>query len=88
MFARTALTARNIAKAKPLGRSVSYVESVKPPTMADLPVPQGSWKEAHSQKQRKNNLQLLGGILIASGTLVYAKESGLVVFGFGPKVGK
>ncbi len=81
MFARAAVSA-------PLRRGMAYVADLKPSTMSDLPVPQGSWKEAHALKQRKYNLQLVGGILFAGGTIAFAKQSGLIFFGFGPKIGK
>lgn len=47
------------------------VTDYKPPTMNDLPVPQGSWQDAYSARQRKYNLQLLTGIAVLGGTLTY-----------------
>ncbi|XP_047495217.1 uncharacterized protein LOC125043251 [Penaeus chinensis] len=87
MFARTALSARNVCRAKPMGRSMGSVAEYKPPTMSEMPVPQGSWSEANSKKQRMNNLQLLVGVAFAAGTIAAAKNSGLIEFGWGPKIG-
>lgn len=50
---------------------MAQVTDYKPPTMSDMPVPQGSWKEHYGQKQRKNNLQLVAGILFTGGTLAF-----------------
>ncbi|XP_064079362.1 uncharacterized protein LOC135196451 [Macrobrachium nipponense] len=88
MFARAALTARSGVISRPLARRMAYAADHTPPTMADLPVPSGSWSEAHSKKQTKNNLHLLFGISFAAVTLAVAKNSGLVELGLGPKIGK
>lgn len=61
MFYFTALVRRNYASSVP----------VKQPTMSDLPIPHGSWKEAYSAKQRKYNLHLLAGIVVTAATFVY-----------------
>ncbi|XP_063603542.1 uncharacterized protein LOC134779367 [Penaeus indicus] len=87
MFARTALSARNVCRAKPMGRSMGSVAEYKPPTMSELPVPQGSWSEAHSKKQRMYNLHLLVGVAFTAGTIAAANNSGLIEFGWGPKIG-
>jgi len=87
MFSRALLSSRNAIKAKPISRKMGYVTDFKPPTMAEYPIPAGSWKEANSAKQRKYNLQLLGGIAFATSTVVIAKNSGLIDFGWGPKIG-
>ncbi|KAK3852220.1 hypothetical protein Pcinc_041183 [Petrolisthes cinctipes] len=85
MFTRAA---RNVLKTCPPRRGMAYVAEFKPPTMNDLPVPQGSWREHYNQRQRKNNIHLVAGILFTGATVAYAKESGLMVFGYGPKIGK
>merc|ERR1711887_388045 len=87
MFSRTLLTSRNAIKAKSMSRSMGYVTDFKPATMAEYPVPAGCWKATNSARQRKNNLHLLGGIAFFTGTIVVAKESELVDFGWGPKIG-
>lgn len=85
---RSALTARSGVISRPLSRRMANVTGHTQPTMADLPVPSGSWAEAHSKKQTKNNLHLLLGVSVAAVTLVVAKNSGLVELGLGPKIGK
>lgn len=52
-------------------RGMGSVADFKPPTMSDLPIPQGAWKDAHSAKQRKNNLHLVSGLLVSGGTLAF-----------------
>ncbi|XP_053628756.1 uncharacterized protein COX7B [Cherax quadricarinatus] len=88
MLARTALSTLNAFKAQPMSRGMAVVTNFKPLTMSDLPVPQGSWKEANTKKQRSHNITLLTGVVIALATIITAKESGLVQFYFGPKIGK
>ncbi|XP_037789754.1 apoptosis-inducing factor 1, mitochondrial-like [Penaeus monodon] len=74
------------------GRGVDKVNSTrqyanlpdKPPSMNDLPVPQGSWTLRHQRKQKSYNLQLAAGLGFAGFTLFVAKQSGLVEFGWGP----
>ncbi|XP_068239290.1 uncharacterized protein COX7B [Palaemon carinicauda] len=88
MFARTALVVRNPAISRPLARRMGYVSEYTPPTMSDLPVPSGSWAEAHSKKQTKHNLRLLAGIAFSAVTFAVAKGSGLIELGLGPKIGK
>merc|ERR1711915_941403 len=88
MFARAALSARSGVISRPLTRRMGNVAECSPPTMSDLPVPSGSWSEAYSKKQTKNNLHLLFGVAFSAVTLVVAKNSGLVELGLGPKIGK
>ncbi|KAK4296110.1 hypothetical protein Pmani_031372 [Petrolisthes manimaculis] len=78
--------ARNVLKTCPPRRGMAYVAEFKPPTLNDLPVPQGSWRDTYNQRQRKYNLQLVGGLLFTGGTLAFAKESGLIFFGYGPEI--
>lgn len=42
----------------------------KPPSMDDLPVPQGSWQQAHNKKQASYNLQLAACLAFTVLTLV------------------
>lgn len=42
---------------------MAVVKNFKPTTMNDLPVPQGSWQELHSKRQRLYNIHLIAGIL-------------------------
>ncbi|KAK7073141.1 Apoptosis-inducing factor 1, mitochondrial [Halocaridina rubra] len=73
-------------------RGVNRVRSVrdygnlpyKPPTMNDLPTPQGSWEKSYQKLQRRNNMHLAVGVGFSAFTLFVAKQSGLVDFGSGP----
>ncbi|KAK2582055.1 hypothetical protein KPH14_002760 [Odynerus spinipes] len=60
----------------------------KPPSMDDLPLPEGSWQEAYEKKQRTYNMHLIGGILFTVGTLIAAKTSGLFFLNFSPPTRK
>ncbi|MPC16603.1 hypothetical protein E2C01_009432 [Portunus trituberculatus] len=71
MYTRALLSARNAVKATVSRRGMGSVTDFKPPTMSELPVPQGAWKDAHNAKQRKNNLHLISGVLVAGGTLSF-----------------
>ncbi|XP_071525908.1 uncharacterized protein COX7B [Panulirus ornatus] len=87
MFTRTALSLRNFAKVKPMGRSMGDVAASKQGTMAELPTPNGPWQELYSRNQRKYNLHLLAGITFSVLTVAYVKETGLIPLGTGPKIG-
>lgn len=41
----------------------------KPPTMDELPIPEGSWQSQYDSNQRKYNLHLIGGVTILTLTL-------------------
>ncbi|XP_050726642.1 apoptosis-inducing factor 1, mitochondrial-like isoform X2 [Eriocheir sinensis] len=56
----------------------------KPPTMNDLPQPQGSWTQRYERLQRRYNLQLAAGIGVATFTLFFVKQSGLLPLATGP----
>lgn len=43
----------------------------RPPTMDDLPVPQGSWKAQNDAYQTRYNMQLIGGITFLALTVGY-----------------
>ncbi|XP_069986029.1 apoptosis-inducing factor 1, mitochondrial isoform X2 [Penaeus vannamei] len=74
------------------GRGVDKVSSTrqyanlpfKPPSMNELPVPQGSWTLRNQRKQKTYNLQLAAGLGFTGFTLFVAKQSGLIEFGWGP----
>ncbi|XP_063615112.1 apoptosis-inducing factor 1, mitochondrial-like isoform X2 [Penaeus indicus] len=74
------------------GRGVDKVNSTrqyanlpdKPPSMNDLPVPQGSWTLRNQRTQKAYNLQLATGLGFTGFTLFVAKQSGLIEFGWGP----
>ncbi|XP_042893646.1 apoptosis-inducing factor 1, mitochondrial-like isoform X2 [Penaeus japonicus] len=74
------------------GRGVNRVNSTrqyadlpfKPPSMNQLPVPQGSWTQQHQRIQKAYNLQLAAGLGFAGFTVFVAKQSGLIEFGWGP----
>lgn len=50
---------------------MAKVINYKPPTMNELPVPQGSWQDANSARQKRYNLQLLAGIASIVATVGY-----------------
>merc|ERR1712002_617529 len=87
MFARTALSARTLTRTKPASRSMGYVAEFKHSNMSEMPVPKGAWKEAHSKKNTRYNLHLLGGLAFFSGTIFAARETELFDFGWAPKMG-
>ncbi|KAK8407398.1 hypothetical protein O3P69_002139 [Scylla paramamosain] len=87
MYTRALLSARNAVKGTVSRRGMGSVADFKPPTMSELPIPQGAWKDAYNAKQRKNNLHLISGILVAGGTLAFLAESDMVDFGMAPKMG-
>ncbi|XP_045609933.1 uncharacterized protein COX7B [Procambarus clarkii] len=88
MLTRALLASRALIKPPQMSRGMAVVKNFKPTTMNDLPVPQGSWQELHSKRQRLYNIHLIAGILAILTTIGVAKESGLVRFYFGPKIGK
>lgn len=56
----------------------------KQPTMNDMPVPEGDFFQLHAQRQAKYNRALIVGILTLTGTVFFAKESGLLNFNYNP----
>ncbi|CAH2084342.1 unnamed protein product [Euphydryas editha] len=56
----------------------------KPPTMDELPVPQGSWQAQYDANQRRYNSILLLGIAFSVGSIIVAKASGLVYLNYSP----
>lgn len=56
----------------------------KPPTMDDLPVPQGSWKAQHDANQARYNIHLIGGITFLAVTVGFIAKSGILDFNFFP----
>lgn len=52
--------------------------------MNDLPVPRGDFFELEATRNRKYNAILAGGICLAVGSLVLAKESGLIELHLNP----
>ncbi|XP_055703986.1 uncharacterized protein LOC129802297 [Phlebotomus papatasi] len=55
-----------------------------PSTMNDLPTPQGDFFELHARRQARYNRALIIGIVTFAGTMVVAKESGLLHFNWSP----
>ncbi|CAL8071556.1 unnamed protein product [Orchesella dallaii] len=49
-----------------------------PPTVNELPIPQGSWQAMHDANQRKYNIHLAIGVSFFLFTLTVLKTSGLV----------
>jgi hypothetical protein len=41
----------------------------KPPTMNDLPVPQGSWQSQYNSNQTKYTIHLIGGVTLLTFTV-------------------
>ncbi|CAH0719738.1 unnamed protein product, partial [Brenthis ino] len=58
--------------------------SFKPPSMDELPVPQGSWQAQYDANQRRYNSILLFGIAFSVGSIIIAKSSGLVYLNYSP----
>ncbi|PNF22102.1 hypothetical protein B7P43_G08893 [Cryptotermes secundus] len=52
----------------------------KPPTMDDLPVPQGSWQTQHDSNQTKYNIHLIGGVTLLTFTLGFVSIFSLLFF--------
>ncbi|KAK9302455.1 hypothetical protein QLX08_005529 [Tetragonisca angustula] len=57
---------------------------LRPPTMDEVLVPQGSWQEAHAKAQRKYNLQLAAGIIILGATIAFGRITGLLWLNYRP----
>lgn len=43
----------------------------KPPSMNELPVPQGSWQADYNRRQGAYNLQLAAGVIILTSTISF-----------------
>ncbi|XP_032516378.2 uncharacterized protein LOC116769412 [Danaus plexippus] len=56
----------------------------KPPSMDELPVPQGPWQAQYDANQRRYNAVLLFGIAFGVGSLIVAKASGLLYLNYSP----
>ncbi|XP_068617275.1 uncharacterized protein [Battus philenor] len=56
----------------------------KPPSMDELPLPNGSWKANYDAKQRHYNAVLIFGISFAAFSIGVAKASGLVYLNYSP----
>ncbi|OAD55911.1 hypothetical protein WN48_04161 [Eufriesea mexicana] len=69
-------------------RSYHVPDNVKPPSMDEIPVPNGSWQESHAKLQRKYNLQLIAGIVIFIGTIAYGRVTGLLWLNYSAPVPK
>lgn len=52
-------------------RSYHVPNEVRPPSMDEVLVPQGSWQQSYSKAQQKYNLQLAAGIIILGATIAY-----------------
>ncbi|ODM98427.1 hypothetical protein Ocin01_08253 [Orchesella cincta] len=62
-------------------RNSSYYKpaaSWYPPTLNELPIPQGSWQAAYDANQRKYNIHLAIGVSFFLFTLTVLRTSGLV----------
>ncbi|XP_013141581.1 PREDICTED: uncharacterized protein LOC106105701 [Papilio polytes] len=61
-----------------------HAGEVKPPSMDELPVPNGSWQARYDASQRHYNSVLAFGVAFAAFSVVVAKSSGLVYFNYSP----
>ncbi|XP_076245185.1 cytochrome c oxidase subunit 7B [Calliopsis andreniformis] len=77
-----------IQTARSSTRSYHVPPELKPPHMDELPIPCGSWKEAHSKAETKYNLQLLVGIVTVIGTIAVGRMNGLFWLNFSAPVPK
>lgn len=46
-------------------------DNVKPPSMDEVLVPCGSWKEANAKARTKYNIQFVAGVVILVATIAY-----------------
>ncbi|XP_050348288.1 uncharacterized protein LOC126772149 [Nymphalis io] len=60
------------------------LQNFKPPSMDELPVPQGSWQAQYDANQRRYNSILFFGIAFAVGSVALAKASGLLYLNYAP----
>ncbi|XP_033220482.1 uncharacterized protein LOC117175055 [Belonocnema kinseyi] len=60
----------------------------KPPTMNELPVPQGSWQADYNRRQTAYNLQLAAGLILITGTISFIVCSDKFFFNAFPPVPK
>ncbi|XP_033310182.1 uncharacterized protein LOC117210878 [Bombus bifarius] len=65
-------------------RSYHVPNELRPPSMDEVLVPQGSWQQSHAKAQQKYNLQLAAGIIILGATIAYGRVSGLLWLNFRP----
>lgn len=65
-------------------RSYHVPADYKFPSMDELPVPQGSFKEYNQKRQRRYNKQLYGGIIFFIVTVLIAKDGGIIFWNAGP----
>ncbi|EFN87317.1 hypothetical protein EAI_06088 [Harpegnathos saltator] len=64
--------------------SSSKVVDFKFPTIDDIPIPKGSWREYYEKRQKVYNMQLAIGLTALLSTLTFIKVSGIIFFNFGP----
>ncbi|XP_032671129.1 uncharacterized protein LOC116844108 [Odontomachus brunneus] len=64
--------------------SSSKVLDIRVPTINDIPVPKGSWREHYEKRQKVYNTQLIVGITALVSTLTFIKVSGIIFFNFNP----
>ena len=46
---------------------------LRPPTLDEYPVPQGSWQEDYNKKQKRFNIHLAAGVIIFSSTIAFVR---------------
>ena len=59
-------------------RSFHIPHDCRPPHMDELPLPCGSWQEAHDKAQAKYNMQLAVGVVTLIGTIVIGRMNGML----------
>ncbi|EZA61213.1 hypothetical protein DMN91_004816 [Ooceraea biroi] len=75
---------RNVRKAGTHSASSELPADLRRPTINDIPVPHGSWKEHYDARQKVYNAQLIAGITVLVGTLLFVKTSDIIFFNWGP----
>ncbi|PBC30997.1 uncharacterized protein LOC133667797 [Apis cerana] len=63
-------------------------DNVKPPSMDEVLVPCGSWKEANAKARTKYNIQFVAGVVILVATIAYGRITGVLWLNFLPPTPK
>ncbi|CRK98548.1 CLUMA_CG011899, isoform A [Clunio marinus] len=78
------LIARTLVRNMTPVRTYKAPSAYRPPTLNDLPVPQGDFFMQHAARERKYNAYLAAGVLIFATTLFVVKESKIINFNWSP----
>ncbi|XP_046813526.1 uncharacterized protein LOC124421882 [Vespa crabro] len=79
---------QNVPRMSNRSYSIYGPTNYKPPSMDDLPVPQGSWQKANDKKQASYNIQLAACLAMTVVTFIVAKTSGLIYLNWYPPTPK